>query len=63
MVTERSTRIGAADSSSPSGIMAGCTRTATPSPDRSQMASSLTVRPSSLAEAMSAALTSVMPSR
>src|ERR1700753_3388813 len=48
-------------------IIAGCTRTATrselPAPVRSQMASNFTVQPIALALAMSAAVTSPMPSR
>lgn len=48
-----------------SGIIAGCTRAVTelPSAARSQIARSLTVQPMRRAEAMSAAVTSVMPSR
>lgn len=48
-----------------SGIIAGCTRAVTDSPSaaRSQIASSLTVQPICFAEAKSAAVTSVMPSR
>ena len=49
------------------GIIAGCTRTATappsPSPTRSQIASSLTVQPISAARATSVADTAEMPSR
>lgn len=48
-----------------SGIIAGCTRAVTdcPSAARSQMASSLMVQPICFADAKSAAVTSVMPSR
>ena len=48
-----------------SGIIAGCTRAVTerPSALRSQIASSLTVQPMRSADAMSAAVTSVRPSR
>ena len=45
------------------GIIAGCTRTETAPSTRDAMHSSLMVQPIALAEATSAAVTSVMPSR
>ena len=45
------------------GIIAGCTRTETASSTQDAMQSSLMVQPIALAEATSAAVTSVMPSR